>query len=131
MEEAYKEVLTHYTIQNKSLPIDDNIVIGNCVYLLKIKLGTKVLYKIGKTNDIRKRVSNLTSNISSNYSLVSVSIDILDIKYCNNIDEAEELLLKEARQKITSKNKFFFNGHTECFDSKILVQIFHEFTRGL
>jgi hypothetical protein len=123
MEQVYQEVVNHFTTQHEPYKGNEKIKKGTCIYLVKIEIGNKVLYKIGKTKDLHQRMINLQSNINVNYSFVSVGITIKEVIYCDNYDEREERLLTEIRNINIKKHKFYFDGHTECFESDILFEL--------
>lgn len=123
MEESYQEVINHYTIKNEALSYK-SIIKGECVYLVKIHIGSKTLFKVGKTKNINQRMINLQSDIKSNYPLVSVTVVILEVKFCDNSDEIEEVVLSEARSIIPDKHKLNFKGNTETFENSIMESIF-------
>lgn len=125
MDEVYQEVVKHYTIQNKELK-NDKLNKGKCVYLVKISIGSRTLYKIGKTEDIHQRIINLQSDIKCRYPLVSIAIDILEVKYYAYSDEIEKLILIKAKSKIIDKHKLNFKGSTEAFEDIELIDVFNE-----
>lgn len=124
MEQVYQEVVNHFTIQHEPYKGNKKIKKGTCVYLVKIGIGNKVLYKIGKTKDLHQRMLNLQSNINANYPFVSVGVTVKEVLYCDNHNEIEERLLKEIRNINIKKNKFYFNGCTESFENIVVVDIF-------
>jgi hypothetical protein len=128
MEEAYKEVIYHYTVKHTPYIKYKNHKQGNCIYLVKIYMGSRVLYKVGITKDIHKRMINLQSDITSKYPYISVGIDIQEVIYCSNSEDIEETILQVARSYKINKHKLFFNGHSECFESEALINIFKQHT---
>jgi hypothetical protein len=128
MDEVYQEVIKHYTIENK-VYCDTNTCKGKCVYLVKIYIGSMTLYKVGQAIDLHQRMINLQSDIKSSYPLVSVGMSILAVKLCDNSDKLEEIILSEAKSKITKKHKFNFKGYTEAFKSESLIAIFNNLTK--
>ncbi len=126
MQQVYNEAVSHYTVENQPYTRYESAIKVNCVYLIKINIGCDTLYKVGQTEDIHSRMINLQSNISKRYSSVSVGVVVQEVKYCSNCKEVEEELLKEARNKLTKKHKFYFDGHTESFESDKLIDIFKQ-----
>jgi predicted GIY-YIG superfamily endonuclease len=123
MKEVYQEIVNHFTVHNEPYKWNEKTKKGNCVYIIKIEIGNKVLYKVGKTKDLHQRMLNLQSNINANYSFVSVGITIKEVLYCDNHAEKEKILLTEIRNRNIKKHKFYFKGHTECFESDILFEL--------
>ena len=124
MEQVYKEVINHYTTEHTPYTRYENSKKANCIYLLKIYIGSKVLYKVGITEDINQRMINLQSDISIKYQFISVGVAVQDVIYCDSNEEKEQLILQEIRSIEKKKHKFYFNGHTECFENEILTNIF-------
>ena len=131
METAYRKARYHYIIKHTPYTKDKNMKKGDCIYLIRINIGRKTLYKVGTTSDIHTRMINLQSNISKFYPLVSVGINIKKVIYCNNNKEIEETLLSEIRSNNIKKHKFFFDGHTEAFQSDMLLKIFYIHTKEI
>ncbi len=128
MEQAYQEIVSHYTVEHEPYTRYENSKKGNCIYLVKIYIGSKILYKVGITEDIHQRIVNLQSDINIKYPCISVGIDVQKVIYCENNKEMEKILLNDAKSHNIKKHKFFFDGYTEAFESDILINIFKQHT---
>ena len=128
MFEEYKNIKKHYSIQNQNT-IDKNLIkMGIGLYLLEITIGAKTLYKVGITEDVVLRISNLKSDIRTSYSHVSVGVKLLDVKYINKPKGTEEKIVEEANNRF-KKHKFNFRGSTESFEDGGLISIYQSFLR--
>jgi hypothetical protein len=128
MEKAYQEIVSHYTVQNKPYTYYAKSKMGKCVYLVKLSIGSKVLYKVGVTEDVHSRFKNLQSDIQNSYQLVSVGLEPINAVFVDSADEVEGFILEQANKTITTKHKFNFRGSTESFDDTQLIVIFNEHT---
>lgn len=128
MEQVYQEVVRHYTIEHKPYTNYSDGKKGNCIYLVKIYIGSVTLYKVGITKDIHQRMINLQSDINMKYPFVFVGIAVQKVIYCDKNKELEQILLNEVSNYNIKKHKFFFDGHTESFESDILIDIFKRYT---
>lgn len=126
MEKIYQEVVSHYTVQNKPYTYYAESKIGKCIYLVKLSIGSKILYKIGITEDIHSRFKNLQYDIQNSYPLVSVGLEPIKAVFTDSADEVERLILEQANQTISNKHKFNFRGSTESFNDTKLIAIFNE-----
>jgi hypothetical protein len=95
MERVYRKAIYHYIIKHPLYTKYENSKKGNCIYLVKINIGRKTLYKVGTTNDIHQRMTNLQSDISNFYQLVSVGIEVKKVIYCDNNNEVEQDILSK------------------------------------
>lgn len=129
LNQVYKEIVNHYSSINKK--IIQNYDKGKCVYLLEIRIGSKTLYKVGKTTNFKDRISNLDYDIKSKYSFVSSSIKPLQVVYSSNFEEIEKSILNELNCKNQKKHNFYFNGHTESFENIEIISIYNNFVREL
>lgn len=121
IREEPQKLIRHYNIINEQKK--QQFIFEPCVYLMEICIGSKKVYKIGKTTDLQSRYNNLLSSVKTNYSLVSVAVNIKETYISEDIDEIE----KEMLIKISSsmKNtKFYFKGHTESFESEKVIDIY-------
>jgi hypothetical protein len=128
MNELFQRVKTHYTIQNTPYRSSNKTQKCDCVYLIKISIGSKTLYKVGRSKDIHKRMIDIQSDINTNYPLVSVGLEVLATHYCEDSHKLEKMVLDSIRAKISKKNKFFFKGSTEAFENHIVTDIFKQYT---
>ena len=122
LKKVYNNLIEHYNIIHEQEPchIDD----AACVYLLQINIGSKKLYKVGKSTDLKSRYYNLISDIKANYPLVSVNVNVLNQYNTNEIDYIEKKILDLISLK-HKNTKFFFEGHTESFESEEIVNIYN------
>ena len=128
MEEVYKDIVHHYTISNQPYKHYVDSKLGECIYLVKLSIGSKTLYKVGVTEDIHSRLKNLQSDVQTSYPLVSIGLEPINVVYTDGAIGVEELILDDARKTITSCHKFNFKGSTEAFKDSILIDLFHKCT---
>ena len=129
LNRVYEDIINHYTY--KDIQPITKYEKGKSIYLIKIEIGSETLYKIGKTSDFNKRITNIKDDIESKYGYVSVRIEPLQVFYISNIDEVENEILSQIRSKKNVKHKFYFNGHTESFLDKCVIDIYNERIRNL
>lgn len=123
LEETYKEIVNHYTLSHNNCFYNYND--GECVYLIKIYIGSHTLFKVGKTASFNQRMSNILSDVKSKYEYVSCSIEPLKVHYTLSSYEIEQNILRELKKD----HKFFFNGHTESFSDKNVINIYNTKTK--
>ena len=127
-EREYANILNHYSINHENQSVEADRDAETKLYLLEIKIGSSRFYKIGISTNVAKRISNIRSDISIKYDMVSSSVNL--IKYWTH-EEAEEIETKYISE-IETKLKYCFNGSSECFESeklkeKIFFQMNHDY----
>ncbi len=125
-EKSYIEIVNHYTLTHNSYSF--NYSNGECVYLIKIDIGSETLYKIGSTTNFNQRMTNILSDIKSKYEYVSCNIEPLQVEYTSMYYEIETNILNQLKEK---KHNFYFNGHTESFKKIETIDIFNKFIEGI
>lgn len=128
MEIVYKDIVHHYTISNQPYKHYVGSKLGECIYLVKLSIGSKILYKVGVTEDIHSRLKNLQSDTQISYPLVSIGLEPISVVFIDGAVVVEANILEAARKTITTKHKFNFKGSTEVFNDEKLIDIFNKHT---